>query len=576
MPTKDGGHVGDTGKAMRDPTPLQEGVSGEDLSIRRKGLVLVALPLCFQILFIGLLAKVETKSELETTAAIHSRNVVLHAERLLRGISQAQSAIRLLAFTTDPAAIHAYRHALAQLGQERGLLRTELAEYPSSLPALNRLDFSINEILKYFSEQHQRLTSGEIDDARAAIENLQGEKLRTEIEEQMASLMANDIKSLERQMESQSGTMRSEFLVIGVGTLCMIGIAIFMQTSFTRGITSRLAILTENARRMGEGRPLMPMISGADEIAELDRSFHLMAEQLDQALSDVRRQIRDLENTNQDLSRKTRENEVFVYSISHDMRSPLVNLLGFSNELDLAIRELKQLFATVSVPDSARPRFAALLNEDIPQSIHYLQSAVARLSTIIDALLRLARVGRLEQKSEVVQVTPIVRRIVESLSASTTAKKAQIQLHELPAVMGDPAAIEHIFGNLIANAINYLDLSRPGRIEVGRIDEQDSGTVTLFVKDNGVGIAAKHQEKVFVAFQRLNPSLADGEGVGLTLVRSMVEKMNGNIRVESEEGVGSTFLVTLRRPEQPSVPGSNEPSDDKVQSKGTGNPNKQS
>ena len=133
-----------------------------------------------------------------------------------------------------------------------------------------------------------------------------------------------------------------------------------------------------------------------------------------------------------------------------------------------------------------------------------------------------------------------------AFEVSTVATKADIK-----------AAIEQIFSNLVGNALNYLDPARSGRIEIGAlepepVDETEPRalrTRTYYVRDNGLGIPAAYMSKVFRAFQRLHGDVANGDGVGLAVVRRMVERHGGRIWVESAEGAGSTFFVVL--PEQP-------------------------
>ena len=107
-----------------------------------------------------------------------------------------------------------------------------------------------------------------------------------------------------------------------------------------------------------------------------------------------------------------------------------------------------------------------------------------------------------------------------------------------------------MFANLIGNALNYLDPTRPWKVAVGvRPSAAPGAPVTYWVRDNGLGIAEPHQAKLFVAFQRLHGEVAPGEGIGLALTRRIVERHGGKIWVESREGVGSTFLLTLPAPE---------------------------
>jgi signal transduction histidine kinase len=154
-----------------------------------------------------------------------------------------------------------------------------------------------------------------------------------------------------------------------------------------------------------------------------------------------------------------------------------------------------------------------------------------------------------EYRLQEVHVQAMVERIVDSMKNTIGEKQAEIHVEKLPAAWADATALEQLFANLIGNALNYLDPGRKGRIEVGILpsprDPEAEPMRTYFVKDNGLGIPEAHQNKVFQAFQRLHPTAAPGEGIGLAIVRRIVERHRGRIWVESKVGQGSTFFVSL-------------------------------
>jgi len=263
----------------------------------------------------------------------------------------------------------------------------------------------------------------------------------------------------------------------------------------------------------------------------------------------VRVRTAELETANQDLAQKNAENEMFVYSVSHDLRSPLVNLQGFSRELEKAGQQLGVIFADETVTPAVRDRGRALLDGKIARSIGFIQTAVLRLSGIIDALLRLSRAGRVEYRWEVVDVGPVVGRVVGAAQATIAERCAVVRVGELSSAWGDRTAIEQVFGNLLGNALTYLDPARPGVIEIGcHSGGGSNGHRTFFVRDNGLGIAENHRQKIFQAFQRAHPGIGSGEGLGLAIVARVVERHRGRVWVESRPGEGSTFFVSLPAP----------------------------
>lgn len=281
-------------------------------------------------------------------------------------------------------------------------------------------------------------------------------------------------------------------------------------------------------------RDVTDRVKAAEEIRALNRGLEAR----------VAARTAELEETNRQLARKNEENETFVYGVSHDLRSPLVNLEGFSQELTRSCAEVREALTDPAVPPAVRAKAEAVLGESVAESIGYIQTGVARLGGIIDALLRLSRAGRVQYEPQRVDPRPIVERVVRALRGTAEQKGATVTVGDLPPAWADPTAAEQVFANLIGNALNYLDPKRPGRVEVGSVPG-DPGERTYFVRDNGVGIPAGHQAQLFQAFRRLQPGLAPGEGMGLTIVRRVLERLGGRVRVESAEGAGATFYFAL-------------------------------
>lgn len=264
----------------------------------------------------------------------------------------------------------------------------------------------------------------------------------------------------------------------------------------------------------------------------------------------VRARTAELAERNLQLTQKTEENEAFVYSVSHDLRSPLVNLEGFSEELHAAARDLERLLADERTPPDLRRQAGELFETGVREPVGFIRTAVGRLGRIIDALLRLSRAGRVMYQPQVLDVAAVARRVVDSLHRTIGERKAEVVLAELPPAWGDPLAAEQVLANLIGNALNYIDPARPVRVEVGSLPSggEPAEVRTYFVRDNGVGIPAAYQAKLFQALQRLHPDKAPGEGIGLAIVRRVLERLGGTVRVESEVGRGTTFYFTLPVP----------------------------
>lgn len=500
--------------------------AGANLTIVQKGLILAAIPLLTQLLFLAVLVKMRDDQLRAQRHAIHSKDVIAQTESAFRVIMESRSAVRSLALTGDMTFVAAWEQARENALDQFHLLREHAADNPSR-------QASIDAILQQMEEKFERLehivglaqNPQTREEALTALKEPWALQFLDDLRQQVNTILQEEERlNVVRASELEQASRQEAWTLIGGGILALLSTAL-LTYFFSRGIMSRLDVLIGNARRLAAGESLAPPLGGRDELGQLDGVFHEMAETLAQ---------------------KDRENEMFVYSVSHDLRSPLVNLQGFSQELALVCQDLRRLVDSSAAPDALRRQLTTLIDRDAGESIQFIQTAVRRLAAIIDALLRLSRVGRVVYDWQSVDVRAAVERVVRSMGNTISQKGARVLLADLPPAWGDPTAIEQIFANLIGNALNYLDPSRPGIIEVGSSPSDDvRDEHTYHVRDNGLGIDARYLPKIFLAFQRLHPNAAPGEGIGLPLVRRMVERHGGRVQVESVVGEGSTFFVTL-------------------------------
>lgn len=226
-----------------------------------------------------------------------------------------------------------------------------------------------------------------------------------------------------------------------------------------------------------------------------------------------------------DLARSNGELEAFTYSVSHDLKEPLRTIEAFSQFL---------------LED-----YAAVLDDQGRDYLQKLAHASARMKQLIEDLLALSRVGRRDDPLSNVDVDRVVADVLEGLRLRIEGSSAQVHVSSsLPAVRGDPARVEQIFGNLIANGIKFNRSASP-RVEVG-IRDIDAGMVTFEVRDNGVGIDPAYHKRVFGIFQRLHRREEfEGTGAGLAIVKRAVESLGGRIWIESDGSHGTTFVFVL-------------------------------
>lgn len=524
------------------------------VTILRKGLLVLALPLLYQALFIGLLLKRQHDHNAAQRWAAHSKDVLIQTDHVHRLLLTSQSNLRGYVLTDQKVFANTIAEEEAALAKAIRDLEALVSDNPKQGQRFQRILPLIRERLAYQQEIVGKMRAIGRDAVMVEVQDLRGKVLMDNLSREIEGFRGVEERlDYERLEDLRRSSVAQNWLLVG-GLFLNLAIGALAAAMFSREIGQRIEILAENTRRIARGEVLPPVVPGSDEIRELDEEFHSMATNLNAAQRRERvyqetleRRATELTCANHDLDQKNQEIEMFVYSVSHDLRSPLVNLQGFSRELGHANEELKRLVAGGPAAVTGE-RAKALVERDVTESIHYIQTAVIRLSGIIDALLRLSRAGRVEYLPKLVELAPVVARIVAAMRGSITERKAEITIHSLPPVWADATAIEQVFANLIGNAVNYLDPARPGKVEIGTVEHEVEGLekpLVYFVRDNGLGIVAAYLPKVFAIFQRLHGSVAAGEGVGLALVRRMIERHGGRVWVESEEGVGTTFFVAL-------------------------------
>ncbi len=244
-----------------------------------------------------------------------------------------------------------------------------------------------------------------------------------------------------------------------------------------------------------------------------------------------------------ELAEKTRELEQIVYVASHDLRSPLVNIQGFTRELDTSFKQVYEILKSKAVPSAVKKKIAPLLDADIPDAFQYILASSSKMDSLLSGLLRLSRLGRDALNVKQLDMSKLIAEVMTSFEFQIKESGVTIRVEELPPCCGDETQINQVFSNLLDNALKFLDADRPGIIRIS--GEEKEGRVTYCVEDNGIGIVDKDRERIFEIFCRLDPDAGIGEGLGLTIVRKILNQHGGKVWVESEPGKGSRFIVSL-------------------------------
>jgi len=271
-------------------------------------------------------------------------------------------------------------------------------------------------------------------------------------------------------------------------------------------------------------------------LSESERALRSLNDNLEGA---VRERTRDLQRANEEIQR-------FAYIVSHDLRSPLVNIMGFTAELEAATGAIRELIerADATAPEIATPEARAAAVDDLPEAISFIRTSTQKMDRLINAILKLSRQGRRVLAPEALDMTRLISGIEDSLRHRIDSAGATFVIEKrLPQIVSDRTAIEQIFSNLIENALKYLSPNRPGRIVVrGRTED---GRAIFEVEDNGRGIDPRDHDRVFDLFRRSGTQDQPGEGIGLAHVRALAYRLGGVVDCRSELDRGAIFRLSL-------------------------------
>ncbi len=283
-----------------------------------------------------------------------------------------------------------------------------------------------------------------------------------------------------------------------------------------------------------EGQTLGVLDSESTEVGAYDEGdratlqfiANIAASRIASALADLERRKIEEQRVGllKELAAKNSELERFTYTVSHDLKAPLITIQGFLGLLE----------ADIAAGDSTR----------IEDDLERIRAGASQMVRLLDDLLALSRVGRVSGTVEEVALSELANEAVARVDGRIHQRGVRLVIDEnLPTVLGDRQQLLAVFQNLIDNAVKFLGDQPEPCIEIGQ--RQSSREFVCFVRDNGIGIDKQHQDQIFGLFSRLNQDV-EGTGVGLALVQRIVELHDGRIWLESDgEGAGSTFCVAL-------------------------------
>jgi signal transduction histidine kinase len=454
------------------------------------------------------------QSEEQSKLVEHTLDVKNQLANLLLDLRRTESGQRGYLLTGNANYLEDYSDAVAEIEPAIDKLHGSLPDGAPEKAALSATEPLIRAKLTELAQTLKLYDSGQTQAALALVRGDAGRQYMVDIRQRIDAISAQEEALLTRRSREASRTDRRLVIITISGAALILLLAAL----------SVFLVRRSNRERDVANREL------ADANANLEAT--------------VAERTADLREANEEIQR-------FAYIVSHDLRSPLVNIMGFTTEL-AAVR--KEVFERL---DAQRPHEAeaaaaragspdeAALARDFDEALSFIKTSTTKMDRLINAILQLSREGRRAFQPEAVDMSGLLETIAASMTHQAHDVGAEFSIAPLPDVTSDRLALEQIFSNLLDNALKYSRPGVPGRIEVtGRTT---SSHIVYEVKDNGRGVDPKDHQRIFDLFRRAGPQDRPGEGIGLAHVRALVRRLGGSMSIKSELGQGSVFTVTLPR-----------------------------
>jgi len=490
-----------------------------DLSVRSKGLIVIAVPLAALIGTTSASLVLQYNEQQARAVAVAGRGLAITAAQVLSDAVNAETGVRGYAATDQPLYLAPYNLALTRIGADRTSLRAAAVTEGDS-GAERVVDGTTGTVFAELAHLRSSVSRHiSVSGLRAELgpEKKTMDRLRLQVAD-LADGPAGLIVTRSEEITRQEHAIDSlNVAALALGLLAgLIGVALF-----TLGISRRVAAAAANADRLGERQPLEPADRSEDEFGDLSRAL-VRAESL---LASYAGEL----TTARDMALKATElKNAFMSHTSHELRTPLNAILGFTQLLEISD-----------------------LSDEDHDSAGRILDAGRHLLTLINELIDIARIesGDLGLSLEPVSLLPLIEEACQLMSPLAAERSITVVQHcALPALAAhaDRHRLMQILVNLMSNAVKY---NRRGGTITATSEEEGADRVSLVISDTGPGLSQGDLERIFVPFERLGAeqTAVEGSGIGLPLAKSLAEAMGGRLNASSVPGEGSAFTISLPR-----------------------------
>lgn len=479
-------------------------------SFVRSALIMLALGVLFLTAIVGASLWLVRKNSVYSDDVAQVRRVRSAAADLLSTLQDAETGQRGFLLTLDRKYLDPYSTALQDLPVRRQRLRDATNDLPSESENLAALDNAVDTKLKELSSTITLASQGQMADALAIVRSDTGNAAMASVRTTLIGLIASTDDRL-RIIVTEQLDAADNLQWVTVGGAIAIVIVI--------------------------GGAILIIIQHVRELSRAQKELEVLNSGLEERVSE---RTEDLMQANQEIQR-------FAYIVTHDLRAPLVNIMGFLSELETSLKAVTAYVLAESKPlseeDIREARFA--VEEDLPEAMNFIRSSTRKMDSLINAILKISRDGRRKLAPERIDLKVALETAAANVQHQITASEGTLEIDvRVPSFVTDRFSLDQIFGNLLDNAVKYRSPSRPLDLHV-RAVPAGKGRIQIDIKDNGRGIRKTDMERVFELFRRAGEQDQPGEGIGLAYVRSLIRNLGGDVTVDSTEGVGSTFTLML-------------------------------
>ena len=500
------------------------------LSVAQKLLLLIAIPLVFLVVFVGLVVKLQRQTEDAQRWSLRSEDITTKAYAFLGLLVEIDSDLRAGLMTGSPDFFDSYAETDLEIAKTLHRLRELVKDMPTQLITIERVTSATAAKAALTDAIIAGVGQGPTDPAVLKTRLARNHLATVKIQQAMVTFVDEAIAMTRQRQQALEHSQQHLQRLLGLGTVSVVLLTVIIFLVFLRDITAPLSALTANTYRLTRGDPLGAPMKGSDEFAKLDQAFHDMADALAEASRQEHAAKEAAEAANLAKSR-------FLANMSHELRTPLNAIIGFSEILQ-------------------DERFGQL-NDKQKEYLKDVLDSGRHLLSLINDILDLSKVeaGKMELSLSDVDLQGMLKNALTIIKEQAFTHRIQLSLEaaeELGTIQADERKIKQVVYNLLSNAIKFT----PDGGQIGIRAATKDQEVLVTVWDTGIGIEEKDLDKVFEEFRQIDSAYSRkyaGTGLGLPLAKRFVELHGGRMWFASEgKNRGSRFMLALPIRSRPS------------------------